>query len=500
MATLVRALAWAALPGLHGLHACPWSEPWEWAGVFHIHEGGTLLWGAEKKNGDYEAASMKLVIRTTSRSDHQGIHDVEPADTAWDSATRATTHTLLIPNNAYILEFDTESWISLFKIEAQAETNLVFFAEHLPTEFMGRMDTFLIDQEGHELKAVDEESAAACLTSQQEPKGTIGGVIGAALLSMMPTLVVIFAIFCSCSGKLSEKSKTVLHYVNAGASGILFGAAVFLLLPESHHMLGTIGTESAGAAAWGGTIIAGWLAGALTHQIGSAIVQKYSPRPSGPSEAGVRSEGSSETADSETAIKSEGESMESEARSSAKWYVALPVLFGDFFCNLADGFVIGVAFRLCGPAFGWEVAAITLAHEMPQELADFFVLIHEAQLSWWKATLLNVLIGSACLFGAIFAFYLDTSAIVEGAILAAGGGVFLFVSLTELGPHVSHVRKTASAPFLSGFVTALAFVFGTCTMGLVLLNHQHCLVPAGGEAHAGNDHGHDHGHHHGHGH
>ena len=360
-----------------GTHAACWSEPWEWAGVFHIHETGMLLWGAEKKDGAYEANSMKLVIRNTTTADHEGIHAVEQAaDAAWDSASLATPDTVLIPNNAYILKFDTESWISLFKIKAQAETNLVFFAEHMPTEFMGRMDTFLIDEDGNEITPADEESkAAACLTASSEPsepKGTIGGVIGAALLSMMPTLVVIFALFCS-SAKLTEKSKTILHYVNAGASGILFGAAVFLLLPESHHMLGTIGAESAGAAAWGCTIIAGWLAGALTHQIGTAMMQKYAPKKH--AKALDSSEGSSESADSEIAIQEN--SVDSEV-SSPKLYVALPILFGDFFCNLADGFVIGVAFRLCGPEFGWEVAAITLAHELPQELADFFVLIHEA--------------------------------------------------------------------------------------------------------------------------
>ena len=354
--------------------------------MFHIHEAGTLLWGAEKRDGAYEAESMKLMIRTTSTINHEGIHAVEPSHTAWDStASLATPDTVLIPNNAYILKFDTESWISLFKIKVQAETNLVFFAEHMPTEFMGHMDTFLIDEEGHELKPADEESkASACGTSRtsgREPKGTIGGVIGAALLSMMPTLVVIFALFCA-SVKLNEKAKTILHYVNAGASGILFGAAVFLLLPESHHMLGTIGAESAGAAAWGSTIIAGWLAGALTHQIGTAIMQKYAPKKAKDAKTLDSSEGSSESADcadSEIAMQ-EGSvcSGDSEAGSSPKWYVALPILFGDFFCNLADGFVIGVAFRLCGPEFGWEVAAITLAHELPQELADFFVLIHEA--------------------------------------------------------------------------------------------------------------------------
>ena len=45
----------------------------------------------------------------------------------------------------------------------------------------------------------------------------------------------------------------------------------------------------------------------------------------------------------------------------------------DFFHNLVDGFFIGAAFHGC-KQLGWSITAATIAHEIPQEVADFYLL------------------------------------------------------------------------------------------------------------------------------
>ena len=63
-----------------------------------------------------------------------------------------------------------------------------------------------------------------------------------------------------------------------------------------------------------------------------------------------------------------------------------------------DGFFIGAAFKGCGTSFGWGVAVATVLHELPQELADYAVLVGgEVGMSPVRALLANFLVG--CLGG-----------------------------------------------------------------------------------------------------
>ena len=52
------------------------------------------------------------------------------------------------------------------------------------------------------------------------------------------------------------------------------------------------------------------------------------------------------------------------------------IIIGDFVHNFADGVTIGAAFLGCNSTVGWTVAASTVIHEVPQELADFMALVN----------------------------------------------------------------------------------------------------------------------------
>ena len=79
----------------------------------------------------------------------------------------------------------------------------------------------------------------------------------------------------------------------------------------------------------------------------------------------------------------------------------LPVLVGDAFHNFVDGAVVAAAVLTSVP-LGISTALAVAAHEIPQEVGDFAILLH-AGYSRRNALLLNVLSAGASGLGAIAA-------------------------------------------------------------------------------------------------
>jgi len=108
------------------------------------------------------------------------------------------------------------------------------------------------------------------------------------------------------------------------------------------------------------------------------------------------------------------------------------------------------------------------------------------------ALTLNFMSGLSTVIGAIITYSSDVGSGVEGAILAAGAGVYLYVATTELGPAVGDLMGDRA---LGSVARLLSFAVGAALIGLVLLDHEHCYAPVvegeGGEAASD---GHAHGH------
>ena len=68
-----------------------------------------------------------------------------------------------------------------------------------------------------------------------------------------------------------------------------------------------------------------------------------------------------------------------EVNSMESLRTTITICVGDALHNFADGIFIGAAFKVCGDSMGWTVAATAVAHEVVQELADFFVLVGPAR-------------------------------------------------------------------------------------------------------------------------
>ncbi len=123
---------------------------------------------------------------------------------------------------------------------------------------------------------------------------------------------------------------------------------------------------------------------------------------------------------------------------------AYVVLVGDTFHNFVDGVVIGTAVLASVP-LGVSTALAVAAHEIPQEVGDFAILLH-AGFSRKRALLVNVLSGAASALGAVAAFVaLDLMPRATPYVLVLAAASFLYVAMADLIPGLHKGRTDAGS-------------------------------------------------------
>ena len=121
-----------------------------------------------------------------------------------------------------------------------------------------------------------------------------------------------------------------------------------------------------------------------------------------------------------------------------------PVLVGDAFHNFVDGAVVAAAVIASVP-LGISTAVAVAAHEIPQEVGDFAILLH-AGYSRGRALFLNVLSSTASATGAVAAFVaLDNVPRMLPYFLALAAASFLYVAMADLIPGLHRGRTDASS-------------------------------------------------------
>jgi zinc and cadmium transporter len=120
------------------------------------------------------------------------------------------------------------------------------------------------------------------------------------------------------------------------------------------------------------------------------------------------------------------------------------VLVGDGFHNFVDGAVIAAAVLTSVP-LGVSAALAVTAHEIPQEIGDFAILLH-AGCSRRQALLLNALSALASIVGALAAYVaFDTVPKLLPYFLALAAASFLYVAMADLIPGLHRGRTDASS-------------------------------------------------------
>jgi zinc and cadmium transporter len=122
----------------------------------------------------------------------------------------------------------------------------------------------------------------------------------------------------------------------------------------------------------------------------------------------------------------------------------LPVLVGDAFHNFVDGAAIAAAVMVSVPV-GVSLAIAVAAHEIPQEVGDFAILLH-AGYSRTRALVLNLLTAGASALGALLAFVaLDGLPTLLPYFLVLSAASFLYVAMADLIPGLHRGRTDASS-------------------------------------------------------
>ena len=138
------------------------------------------------------------------------------------------------------------------------------------------------------------------------------------------------------------------------------------------------------------------------------------------------------------------------------------ILIGDGIHNLVDGVLIAAAF-LTDIHLGIVTSLAVIAHEIPQELGDFAILL-QSGFSRRKALLYNTLASMTTVLGGVAAYFsLSTSQDIIPYILALAASSFIYIAVADLIPGL-HRRVELSATMQQIGLIALG-------VGVIFLTH-----------------------------
>ncbi len=223
----------------------------------------------------------------------------------------------------------------------------------------------------------------------------------------------------------------ISHLVSAFAAGTLLGTSFFELLPEAGHQL-----EGSGIHTFENILVI-TLAGVLSFFLLDKFISWF-------------------------------HHSHVEVGNEEKQNAAL-VIIGDSVHNFIDGVVIAATFLISVP-LGIATTIAVAAHEIPQEIGDFGILLKKGYKAK-SVVLVNILSACMALLGAtliiIFGSYVEE---YLPYLLALTAGFFIYIALADLIPGIQeHGLKKAA--YLESFLV----IAGVWVMWIVseLLSHGH---------------------------
>jgi zinc and cadmium transporter len=202
----------------------------------------------------------------------------------------------------------------------------------------------------------------------------------------------------SCAALFALNARA--HWVNALVSyaiGALLGAVFLNILPEAMEL-------GSSAAAVSGTVLAGIL---LFFTLEKLLLWRHCHH--------------------DHCEVHEPHEPEMNRRSGTM------IMLGDTFHNFVDGIIIAAAF-LTDVNLGIITALAIIAHEIPQEVGDFMILLHSGY-SKAQALALNLVSSFATLAGGVLAYYaLQSMQSYVPILLALAAASMIYVAVADLIP------------------------------------------------------------------
>lgn len=140
----------------------------------------------------------------------------------------------------------------------------------------------------------------------------------------------------------------------------------------------------------------------------------------------------------------------------------LLIVVGDGFHNFVDGVLIAAAF-MTDTALGVAATLAIIAHEIPQEVGDFMVLLN-AGYSRRKALLLNFASSLMAIAGGVLGYLaLDDAREATPYVLVLAAASFIYIAVADLIPEM-HRRSDLRS-------SVVQIVFIGVGIGTILLSH-----------------------------
>lgn len=119
---------------------------------------------------------------------------------------------------------------------------------------------------------------------------------------------------------------------------------------------------------------------------------------------------------------------------------ARKILIGDSIHNISDGIVIASAF-IINPLVGVLTTIGIALHEIPQEIAEFGILLHAGYTK--KKALIYNLISASSIFIGVFLTYLlsQSSASISFVLTGVAAGNLLYIATADLIPELRHSHR-----------------------------------------------------------
>lgn len=163
------------------------------------------------------------------------------------------------------------------------------------------------------------------------------------------------------------------------------------------------------------------------------------------------------------------------------------VIIGDTLHNAIDGVAIGAAF-LVSPAAGIGTALAVAAHEIPQEIGDFSILLGKGMRPR-NVILVNLFSALATVVTALATYLLGGATEFNPALLlAVAAGFFIYIAASDIIPDIHEKSRR------EGNAQAVMLLIGVLAIGCII-----SLTPHSHEAadhhddheHSAHDHDHD---------
>lgn len=152
---------------------------------------------------------------------------------------------------------------------------------------------------------------------------------------------------------------------------------------------------------------------------------------------------------------------EGHGRKSASGYL---ILIGDGIHNFVDGVLIAAAF-LTDIHLGIVTSIAVAAHEIPQELGDFAILLHSG-FSRARALWYNILSSLTTIVGAVLAYFsLGMAQHLLPYVLAVAAASFIYIAVADLIPDLhKRVERRVMVEQVVLILAGVAVIYGMHSM------------------------------------